>query len=299
MNRRDLVTALTGASPVTWGALHLSSSRLKVVAFHDVADQESFARQLHWIVRSTQVVNAQAVVASLYGGPSLPRRAVWLTFDDGDRTVVENGLPVLVDLGLPATLFACPGLIAGSSPFWWAVADAAQRGGLPASSSTNLKRVRDAERRAVMADLVAFEAHAASRSIDEAALDRWLAAGMTVGNHTWDHPCLDQCTGDEQEQQIVLAHEWLCSKLGRHPGLFAYPNGDRTETAQYVLSRLEYRVACLFDHRLCRAEPDPLNLSRLSLTAGADDRRTRAVVSGAHPLALRLLGQRRGGSKHR
>ena len=48
---------------------------------------------------------------------------------------------------------------------------------------------------------------------------------MDLGNHSWDHPCLEQCTEEDRRAQVMRAHEWLKDKIGTVPTLFSYPNG--------------------------------------------------------------------------
>src|SRR5690606_5276184 len=48
----------------------------------------------------------------------LPEKSVLLTFDDGDVSVFEKGLPVLRNLAVPAVLFVITDLIDTSDTFW-------------------------------------------------------------------------------------------------------------------------------------------------------------------------------------
>jgi peptidoglycan/xylan/chitin deacetylase (PgdA/CDA1 family) len=48
-----------------------------------------------------------------------PRRTLAVTFDDGLRSVIRLGLPVLRELGVPATVFVPTGLVDRGGPFVW------------------------------------------------------------------------------------------------------------------------------------------------------------------------------------
>ena len=51
---------------------------------------------------------------------------------------------------------------------------------------------------------------------DGRQLRAWVAAGYELGDHTWDHPCLDRADEREQHRQIMDAHTWLLkAKLDR------------------------------------------------------------------------------------
>jgi peptidoglycan/xylan/chitin deacetylase (PgdA/CDA1 family) len=49
------------------------------------------------------------------GGP-LPRHVAILTFDDGFHNWITNALPLLKDLDVPASFYACPGWDGGQHP---------------------------------------------------------------------------------------------------------------------------------------------------------------------------------------
>ena len=43
---------------------------------------------------------------------------------------------------------------------------------------------------------------------------------MAVGNHTWDHPVLDQCSPEAQLVQTERAYRYLEQILGAAPTMF-------------------------------------------------------------------------------
>ncbi|WP_456578870.1 polysaccharide deacetylase family protein [Blastococcus sp. SYSU D00868] len=273
---------------------------LRVVAYHGIGDEDAFSRQVAWIAKSFEPVDHRAIHAWAVGDATLPERAVWLTFDDGHADVIDVGQRVLDRHGVAGTVFICPGLVDEPSPYWWDVADRAESAGLDPRQGdregrlvAHLKTVPDRVRRSMIADLserlgdagrLPAPAHA---TYDH--LLRWEAAGHGIGNHTWDHPCLDRSAPEEQEEQVTRASAWLREHFPAQPSLFAYPNGNRTTVAEGVLRALGYPVAALFDHRLHRLTQRPTALSRLRLDAGDELARARAVVSGAHPVAFRWV----------
>ncbi len=264
--------------------------RLRIVAYHDVTDVRAFRRQVEHVARAYVPVTAAEVVASL-DGATLPRRAVWVTFDDGYADVVESGLPVLEAIGVPATLFVCPGAVEGGGPHWFDRARAAVSEGWRVAGALEpdqvlraLKSMPDADRRRLVAGLE--PRGRALAGTDQ--LDRWVAAGMTAGSHTWDHPCLDTCDPEEQDRQVGRARAWLSARYPHQPSVFAYPNGDWDPTAEAAAERTE-ALALLFDHRLADVSRQPrYQLSRLRLDTAAPIARARAILSGVHPAVVSL-----------
>jgi peptidoglycan/xylan/chitin deacetylase (PgdA/CDA1 family) len=258
------------SAPVRAVALAATGARLRVLGYHGVERPDVLDAQLAWIRRHLVPVALDDVVAALDGTRALPRRAVWVTFDDGEPSVVEVGLPVLERHGVRATMFVCPSVIGTTAPLWWQGID-------DAATIRRLKTMPDPERRRAAA-AIADRAPVAQLTIDQ--LRRFATAG-DIGNHTWDHPLLDGCADDEQRQQVRRAHEWLTDVLGRPPIAFAYPNGNRAAAARDELVRLGYRVAVLHDHRVARLG-DQLALSRLRVGDHVTPARFAAVASGVH-----------------
>lgn len=293
-----LASRALGARPVVSIARLASTGRLPVLAYHDVPDRAIFVTHLDFVQEHYRPIGGSEVAAAVRGGARLPARAIWLTFDDAHAGVFANALPDLAERRLPATLFVCPGVVDTDRPYWWQVLESglAAQGAVSidgrtwsdSSVVTHLKTVPDAVRRATVirvADgLAASGVKVAVPQATTADLRRWLEAGLELGNHTWDHACLDMCGEAQQREQIEMAHDWLRDLLGSPPRLFAYPNGNTAAPSRQVLTHLGYDVAALFDHRLSRARGQ--EVSRLRIDADVPVRRLAAITSGAHPAAF-------------
>ncbi len=293
-------TRVLGAKPVASSVSALTAERLRVLAFHDVPDAQSFGTVLDVIAERYNTVSGGDVLAWL-DGAALPNRPVWITFDDGHPAVVETALGLLSSRGMNATVFVCPGLIDGDQPYWWDLVDEAVHVGVaagtglppavkeaedPGAAISYLKDVADDDRREIVAELArglrSIGATPRAKQLTVAQLRGWIDAGNEIGNHTWDHPCLDRCAESEQRRQVRAAHEWLHDSFVGSTTTFAWPNGNPAAAAASELRALGYRSVLRFDHRLVRRRPDPMDLSRLRLDTTADPWRTRAVLSGLH-----------------
>lgn len=281
--------------------------RLRVLAYHDVPDGEAFDVQMRWLTRRCTPVGLADVLAAFDGVRKLPRRPVWVTFDDGYPDVVERAQPVLDRLGIRATLFVCPGMVVSGEPHWWQIVEQALAAGArprvdgreweTTALVAYLKTVPDARRRDVVAaiaqELTArIDSSAVGHQLTEPQLRTWLLGGHTLGNHTWDHPCLDQCDSDELSGQIDRADRWLRSFVPGAPRVFAYPNGDWTPAAEATLVDQQYELAVLFDHRLVTRQAPPLRVSRIRAASDAPLTRFRALASGANPTLFGLVHSR-------
>jgi peptidoglycan/xylan/chitin deacetylase (PgdA/CDA1 family) len=78
-----------------------------------------FAEQMEALTESGhEVVSLARALELLRAGP-VEGRHVAITFDDGYRDNVDNALPVLERLGLPATIFAVTGILDGTGTYHW------------------------------------------------------------------------------------------------------------------------------------------------------------------------------------
>ena len=293
------VVALLGNRVVSGAVARLTLSRARAVAYHGIENPAAFAAQLdHFRSSGYRTITGRQLADSLAGGAPLPERALWITFDDGDASVVRNGLPLLRERGMVATAFLCGAWVGTDAAPWWQVLEAAVGPSELVATRLALKRSPDPERRRRIEQLELAQAAAGTPvvgrqwSTDDVA--DWLAAGNEVGNHSWDHPCLDRCDDDEQRRQVRLAHERLSELVGSPVDVFAWPNGDPSPAALDELRSLGYRLVADCDHRLVARNADPMAISRLRLDTSVDLTRTRAIVSGAHSAVFHLQQRLRG-----
>lgn len=275
---------------------------LRILAYHGIPDIQTFAEQMAHLATVYSPVASTTIIEAAEGKP-LPPRAVWVTFDDGHPEVVNSAQRVLDHHGISATLFVCPGMVGTSRPYWWEIVGTALQeqvgcadlfdGKDESTALKELKQVDDDTRRQIVETLEArLRSHDLEsldrRQITEGELRSWQRSGHELGNHSWDHPCLNRCEPSQQRRQIQLAHDWLEERFGKPMRLFAYPNGDRTEVAEETLRELGYAIGTLFDHRVVGGDGGLLAMSRLRVDASAPLPRFRAIVSGVHPTLFHL-----------
>jgi peptidoglycan/xylan/chitin deacetylase (PgdA/CDA1 family) len=281
-----------------------SSRRLAVLAYHGIDRPERFEAHVRYLRRTCRPVTLAEVLDAIDGRGVLPKRAVLITFDDGDRTVLDVALPLLQGMGMPAAAFVVAGLLDTDEPFWWEEVEQLVRAGAmvpgwerigPAEAVRALKRVGDDRRVRAVEELRSQRPGiGASRGhLRREDLPVLESGGIAVGNHSLSHPCLGRCSDGRIRQEVEGAHRVISSALGRLPRAFAYPDGQWDARAGAVLRGLDYRAAFLFDHRPSRVPvPDPLRISRLRVNAGTSMDRFRTILSGLHPTIHRLRGGR-------
>jgi peptidoglycan/xylan/chitin deacetylase (PgdA/CDA1 family) len=292
------------SGPVRVLSERLGGAPLRVLAYHGVEDPMTFQDQMGYLSDHYNPLSLADLVEVARGTGRLPDRAVMVTFDDGERSVLLDGLPILRQHGIPATVFVVTGALDGGAPFWWTeVATLVSAGatsprlpsGGPHEAVRHLKMVADDQRLSILAELrTAVDVQPPSTThVDEAELVALVQSGVAIGNHSMSHPCLNRCADEKVLFEIQTSHERLTDVLGTPPLAFAYPNGDWDGRVVAVLTELGYELGFLFDHRLSSVPYGrDLLVSRLRVDSGTTMERFAAILSGAHPALHRWRGRR-------
>ncbi|MDH3226788.1 MAG: polysaccharide deacetylase family protein [Thermoleophilia bacterium] len=243
------------------------SGRLLILCWHNVtptwffpgprgAHLRGLAAQVKVLRRFCTPVDLESALDDLSVGRRLPPRAVALTFDDGYRDNLDEALPLLEELGAPATYFLVSGLLDGeTAPWWellgWAFARSAPRtvtwrgrsvrgGASPQRypdfwrQAEELKTFDRGERETALEELVDVLAPAGpAPNWHRMFLDwdgaREMASRATVGSHTRWHGILSRESRTEQAAELAHAAERIRGELGVAARTLAYPNGGRDD----------------------------------------------------------------------
>lgn len=273
-----------------------------VLAYHGVDDPATFERQMRRLRDVRHVMSLHEFAATVEGGGGFPRNAALVTFDDGDRSLLESGAPILSSLGIPAVSFVITGLLGTDAPFWWSEAkwlseNGGRTGRLDGTGDAlvrAMKLVPNVERLAVLDDLRSTAPAPAprQRQLDAEDLGALRAAGVEVGSHTVSHPCLDRCDAADVANELRRSRERLVELLGDASFSFAYPNGNVTDDVAAQAKAAGYRLAFAFDHRFCGRTIDPMRVPRVRVDSTTPLDRSDLLISGIHPLQHRLRGRR-------
>jgi peptidoglycan/xylan/chitin deacetylase (PgdA/CDA1 family) len=281
------------------------ANRLLILAWHNVnatwcfpsgpdEGRRGLVRQMEWLRRAANVIDLRDGLTALSEGRSLPARAVALTFDDGYRDNLDDALPVLERLSLPATFFLAPGLISGDmSPWWerlgWAFERARtdhllwdsrtydlRRGSRWAASrdvGERLKLLDESGRQAAVSQLVEQLDPVGEVDIDKLMLD-WDGArqlvkrGFAVGSHSMEHRILSRESAETQRADLATSKAELQDRLGVAVDMLAYPNGraqDYAETTVAAARDVGYRFAVTTINGWNSPDTPPFSLRRFIL----------------------------------
>ncbi len=143
---------------------------------------------------------------------SRSRKAVALTFDDGYQDFFLHALPVLQQLGAPATVFLVSGRTGGVNDW-----DSGRVAPAPLMSASEIRQAQ--------------------------------AAGVTFGSHSVTHPHLARFGEAEARREIVESKKDLEQLLQAEVRLFCYPYGSSTPALESEVADAGYAAAWGIEQR--------------------------------------------------
>lgn len=284
---------------------------LTVLSYHRVADERredpalrlhrtrgmvvsptAFAVQMRALGRSLVPVRAEDVAAAALGRGALPRRAVWITFDDGYRDILANVLPILERERLPATFFVrAPG--EGDLPSWAPLDLCYQALGrvttIDPATLLPLGEARERLLSATYGDQIRWVLALATRhGVDVGALRRedvylsgcetaeLVARGFSVGAHGTDHVRWTTLSENELEQAVRRSADWL-DGLGTTAPCVAYPDAALDRRAAAVTQRMGFVIGAILEQTASDGIEPRLAVRRL--VARDDERWIESLAS--------------------
>ena len=199
-------------------------------------------------------------------------KTVAFTVDDGYADFATVGGPIFSEYDCPVTVFIVTGGVDTGTWYWWdrlyeAIAHADQRAfevevanerfaaaaGTPALAKkatrdlvSRLKRVSDAERRRVLADVEkTLEVELPERAPEPFAPMTWdqirscASHGVKFGPHTVNHPIMSQLDDDAARWEISSSWERLREQTSAAVPVFCYPNGGVGDISRRELVNLQ------------------------------------------------------------
>ena len=192
---------------------------------------ERLARHVAGLLRRGYAPATAGGVAQRPGG-----RLLHVTFDDALTSVIR-ALPVLERLGVPATVFACPG-----------------RTGAPLG----------------VPELAGEEQHELT-TLDWDGLRALCERDVEIGSHTVSHPHLPELSDAEIERELVESRRQLEDELGVACRTLAYPYGEHDERCRRIARAAGYETAFAiprFRSGTRQLRADPYALPRVGLFGG-------------------------------
>jgi peptidoglycan/xylan/chitin deacetylase (PgdA/CDA1 family) len=228
-----------------------------ILMYHSVSDSAdllsitpaAFRRQMRFVSGRHAVIRLGDLPALLARDPDGVRRVV-ITFDDAYRDFEEQALPVLGELGLPATVFVPTAHIGGTNAW---IVDPQWGAEKPLMGAQQLRDVQ------------------ATGLID-------------FGSHTMQHVRMTGVSPARARDEAVQSKRCLEDLLGREVRAFAYPHGqldDFSRVTGEILRDAGYAMAVTTHWGTFQSADELLALRRVGLAADASEADIEAVIGGA------------------
>ncbi len=261
---------------------------LIVLTYHKIRNISNFERQIEYLSKNYNVLSIDQFRGRFVDN-SGQHEDVLITFDDGDYSILTNGLPVLRKYNCPAILFVITELIDTSFPFWW---DEIIDHTTDPEQLRRSKILSNHQRLDLLNVLRSKHGRQSYKQLTIAELMELERSNVHIANHSHTHPMFDQCTEDEIKSELRASREFF-KKHGLKGGqTFAYPNGSYTYSTQRILKEEGVEYVFLFDHKLNQYPFDPKRISRVSVNDDTPLWKFKMILSGWHsrivPLSRRI-----------
>jgi len=204
-----------------------------------------FGRCIRWLTKHGYTfISANELLEILYSGKAPPRGAVWLSFDDGCKELLENVLPLVRQRKIPVTLFIPSGIVEGDGLFPW----------LHGKTSTEMSD-RNASARNSGRDSMSLEEMRQVASWPE----------VTIGSHTVSHALTINLQKEKARFELRESKLTLESWTGSDVKCFAYPEGRFDGREREFLAEFDYRLGATTENYFITRETNPYLVPRFSV----------------------------------
>jgi peptidoglycan/xylan/chitin deacetylase (PgdA/CDA1 family) len=237
------------------GANDGQQSGIRIICYHRIADDQdrlavapsAFRAQMEAILALHVEPIGLPEVLPLFAAQAVGRY-ICVTFDDGYRDNLENAVPVLRELGIPATIFIPTAAVDGTAHLYW------------------------------------YETQ--PPLLDWADLAQLSKDGLiSIGAHSRRHPALPSLPDDVAWSEIAGSKQDLEEHLGRESISFAYPAGMFNERDLRMVREAGYRMAVTTEPGLNGPRQSPHALRRTVIDQQDDLNMFEGKVTGLldHP----------------
>jgi peptidoglycan/xylan/chitin deacetylase (PgdA/CDA1 family) len=241
--------------------------------FRDLhVDRKAFEGHCRILRECCSPISTAQLVAAL-NGASLPPRPVLVTFDDGYRSVLDLGLPILEEYEIPAAVFVCVEPIVRREHFWYDSVCRARGSEAVAAA----RRIGTAEWRtlvkATTTQALTSDVH---RPMTTDELHRLAASPLIeIGGHTMTHLTLARAALEEQRDEIEKCRDEVTSLVGRVPAGFAYPYGlrpdDYSADTVTLVAAAGFKYGLSTNQQFASRDCSPFEIPRFVMVDGIDE----------------------------
>ncbi len=313
----------------------LSGEHVWIATFHDICSaadelsygitQDAFEETIRYFTQNFNVVPLRSVIDATWGKEKLETPALALTFDDGRRSFLTQGLPVLREYGITATAFLISKTLDPSFAVWTdTVEQLVARletvrfprylGYLQSLDSSDFVSKRaavvklkaylrylPARRREVairellsVNGLTAEELETKNLYLKEEDIPQLVKANVEIGSHSHTHEVFSLLSREEARREIITSKRVLEQASGRPVTYFAFPSGTRGDFRPQDVSLVReagYRAAFTTVRGAVRLNQGQFLLPRMEAPGGYEEQ-SLSLFSGLTAYESLVCGRR-------
>lgn len=204
----------------------LNSNVVTAIYFHN-PNKRLFTRCVRWMKKNGySFISHDELIEILHKKIDPPKGAVWLSFDDGFKELLENVIPLARRLHVPITIFIPSGIVDGNGLFPWLHSE-----------------TRDAM---TVEDLTELIRH----------------PEVSIGSHTVGHMVTADLSDEHPRYEFAQSKHALESWTGSPITTFAYPEGRLDGREALHLAECGYQLAATTETKFVTRETDPYLVPR-------------------------------------
>ncbi len=205
--------------------------KMVVLCYHGIQidHREFFRRQILWINKRRFGLYefSQTESSEAFGSPK-----IGITFDDAFENLLNNALPLLNELCIPAIVFAVPGNL-GRSPLWEINTE---------HPEYNEKTMTAQQLKNIHNDLI------------------------KIGSHTQTHPNLSELSVEDIRRELEESKNNLEKLIDKPIEDLALPHGAYNEDVMHIAQEAGYKRVYTLEPKLVRASQETGVIGRFSMS---------------------------------
>ena len=266
MNRRLrlFIAGIAGLALNLSGSVEKAHGRIQEnhvlpLFFHN-PQEKLFRNIIKWLVdNGFAFISTQELNKSIRRKEGLNKKMAWITFDDGWRDNIDNVIPAITELDIPATFFVSTYPVEKSGYFWWTAVNRYKKKLPPKyrNNTSEIWRQPWPEIKKIVEELIGDEKESQREAMTvEEVTGISKLPQVTIGCHGTHHLLGTSCSENELVKEILESKLSLESWIKKPVKYFSFPKGVYSEREKHSLKKHGYELAASSDNYLIAEDVD-------------------------------------------
>ena len=269
---KKILASMLGCAIITLGIYKNEKKKMfsgKYVTglfFHN-PPKSTFENSIKWLVKNNCIfISTEKLLQIIKGKSAIPRRAVWITVDDGWHGNMSGILPVMTKYNIPITFFISTDPVENRGVFWFSLVRKFKNN-LPQVYQKNIKKlwlVDEHIRKEIVEKLEAKVSAEIAREAMTVSEVQYLSTIplVTIGSHTVHHVLTPNCTDRELTSEILDSQLKLEEWTGKKVIFFSYPSGKSDGREKKVFRKSGIKLAATTRKKFITSSDDVYHMPR-------------------------------------